>query len=159
MKKLHILIAALAVAVVAGGVGYAAIPSADGTISACKDSTGALKVIDAEAGETCRAGQELLTWNQGAAHVLSNPISALASSAFNSTDKKVVMATCPDGTRAMSGGGWAAYPYGNGEQLMPGVGISLSRSEGNGWSVAAQEMVPTTESWTLVASASCVSIS
>ena len=73
MKKLHILIAALAVAVVAGGVGYAAIPSADGTISACKDSTGALKVIDAEAGETCRAGQELLTWNQGAARVLSNP--------------------------------------------------------------------------------------
>ena len=64
MKKLYIILAVAAALAVATGVGYAAIPSSTGAISACKDSKGALKVIDAEAGETCGAGKQLLTWNQ-----------------------------------------------------------------------------------------------
>jgi hypothetical protein len=64
MYRKAIIIGALLVAVAAARVGYAAIPSADGTISACKNSKGALKVIDAEAGQTCTDGQQLLTWNQ-----------------------------------------------------------------------------------------------
>ena len=60
-----IAIAALAVVVAAlGGVGYAAIPGSNGVISACRDSKGALKVIDAEAGQTCGPNQQPLTWNQ-----------------------------------------------------------------------------------------------
>lgn len=30
---------------------------------------------------------------------------------------------------------------------MPGVALALSRSEGGGWTVIAQEIVPTSESW------------
>ena len=64
MKKLHILIAVAGLLAVAAGVGYAAIPGANGTINACKDARGGLKVIDVEAGQTCKSDQQLLTWNQ-----------------------------------------------------------------------------------------------
>ena len=65
MHRKLISLAALAVAIAAiTGVGYAAIPSSNGVISACKDSKGTLKVIDAEAGQTCNANQQPLTWNQ-----------------------------------------------------------------------------------------------
>jgi hypothetical protein len=156
MKKLHILIAAVALAVAAGGVGYAAVPSADGTISACKDKDGRLKVIDAEDGQTCKAGQELLTWNQGG---ISGLTTEVASSVFSSENKKVAYVQCPAGMQAISGGGFSAYPYGNGEQVMPGVAIVWTRSEGNGWSVVAEEMIPTSDSWTLVATATCAYVS
>ena len=43
---------------------YAAIPGANGVISACKDAKGGLKVIDAENGATCAANQVALSWNQ-----------------------------------------------------------------------------------------------
>ena len=152
MKKLQILIAAVALAVAAGGVGYAAIPASDGTITACADAKGVLRLIDAEDGQTCRPGQQLLTWNQAG---LSGRTAAHANSSYDSSDKKVVTAQCVEGQHVISGGGWASFPYGNGEQLMPGVGISMTRSEGNGWTVAAQEMIPTSNPWTLVVSALC----
>lgn len=53
-----------ALAAVAASVSYAAIPSLNGTIHACLDSKGALKVIDVETGGTCAADKKLLTWNQ-----------------------------------------------------------------------------------------------
>jgi len=53
-----VLVAALA------GASYAAIPATDGTISACRDQKGTLKVIDAEAGQTCSGSQQPLAWNQ-----------------------------------------------------------------------------------------------
>lgn len=62
--KTIVLVAATALAATAVGVGYAAIPSANGTITACRDTKGSLKVIDAEAGQTCNANQQSLTWNQ-----------------------------------------------------------------------------------------------
>jgi hypothetical protein len=61
-KPLLILFALL---VVAGGVAYAAIPGADGTISGCyRTIDGTLRVIDAEAGQTCRSGEKPITWSQ-----------------------------------------------------------------------------------------------
>ena len=42
----------------------AAIPAADDVITACKDQKGALKVIDAEGGQTCSNNQQVLAWNQ-----------------------------------------------------------------------------------------------
>jgi len=62
IRKL-IPIAALLLVVIAG-VSYAAIPSSNGTISACKDRNGVLRVIDADAGQTCAGNSQLLTWNQ-----------------------------------------------------------------------------------------------
>lgn len=59
-----IVVPALALALLASaGAASAAIPSADGTISACKDSKGGLKVIDVDAGQTCKDSQQVLTWN------------------------------------------------------------------------------------------------
>lgn len=57
-----LVVAALVIGI--AGVSYAAIPASNGTITACKDNKGILKVIDAEAGQTCSANQQLLTWNQ-----------------------------------------------------------------------------------------------
>ena len=46
------------------GVASAAIPAEDGTITACVDSKGGVKVIDTEAGATCGGGKTPVTWNQ-----------------------------------------------------------------------------------------------
>ena len=51
--------------VAAGGVGFASIPdSKTGVISACYNHrTGALRVIDTQAGRHCRRGEVALSWN------------------------------------------------------------------------------------------------
>jgi hypothetical protein len=62
------LVLAVAAAAVIGGATtafvMAAIPGSDGTISACYNTkSGALKVIDAEAGKTCNSKQTPLNWS------------------------------------------------------------------------------------------------
>ncbi|MBA2460188.1 MAG: hypothetical protein H0V45_00220, partial [Actinobacteria bacterium] len=64
------MVAGAAAIAVAAGVGYAAIPAVDGTITACyrtKNSDdgggkGTLRVVDS-AGE-CEKNEQALTWNQ-----------------------------------------------------------------------------------------------
>ena len=59
------VVAAITVALVAGGVAYASIPGPDGVISGCyKKIGGALRVIDAGAGVRCNATETSLNWNQ-----------------------------------------------------------------------------------------------
>jgi len=59
------LLAGIVTLVTAAGFAYATIPGSDGVISACRDTkTGALRAIDAEAGETCSGKEAPLTWNQ-----------------------------------------------------------------------------------------------
>lgn len=54
-----------AVVVAAAGVAYAAIPSSTGVISGCYNNrTGALRVIDAEAGAMCTTRETPISWNQ-----------------------------------------------------------------------------------------------
>jgi hypothetical protein len=54
----------LAGAVVAG-IGWAAIPGADGVINGCYEKrTGILRVIDKEAGKSCLSFETPITWNQ-----------------------------------------------------------------------------------------------
>lgn len=48
-----VVIALLALIVATSGVAVAAIPDDDGTVTACLSPGGTVKVIDAEAGETC----------------------------------------------------------------------------------------------------------
>src|SRR3954469_6693774 len=59
-------IAALIGLTIGGGLSYAAIPnSSSKVISGCyATSNGALRVIDAQAGVTCAAGETALQWNQ-----------------------------------------------------------------------------------------------
>ena len=55
---------AAVLAVSGAAIGHAAIPAADGTISACKKSDGSIKLIDKEAGQTCPSPQQLVEWNR-----------------------------------------------------------------------------------------------
>lgn len=70
LSKGGVLLASVVAAAVIGGAAtglvMAAIPSSSGTISTCYNTkSGALKVIDAEAGKTCTAKQTALSWNVG----------------------------------------------------------------------------------------------
>ena len=56
---------ALIFALLLGTVALAAIPGAGGVISGCYDAkTGALRVIDAQAGKTCSKLEAQISWNQ-----------------------------------------------------------------------------------------------
>jgi len=57
----------VAVAMVGGGIAYASIPNADGAITACYNkSSGQLRVIDADAGQSCKPTENALQWEQAA---------------------------------------------------------------------------------------------
>ena len=159
MKTLHILLAAAALLVVAGGVAYASVPAADGTISACKDSKGAIKIVDVEAGQTCGAGRQLLTWNtsgtSGYELVYANSTQAPAAA------DKSASAFCPAGKVAV-GGGAAAEHVAGGAATGTAADVALTSSAPqyggfDGWSATATGIGPYADSsWRLQAIAVCV---
>jgi hypothetical protein len=60
------LIGGLALIVAMSGVAVAAIPGSDGTISACySNDKGALRVIDAQAGQACSSKETAIAWKTG----------------------------------------------------------------------------------------------
>jgi hypothetical protein len=66
---IRLAVALAAVLAVSAGIGVAsgAIPSSDGTISACHAKLAGvryLRLIDTQAGETCKGSETKLTWNQ-----------------------------------------------------------------------------------------------
>ena len=58
-----ILLATIALLSVGAGIGYSAIPSGSGVISACRNANGGLRVIDREGGASCVQGEVLLEWS------------------------------------------------------------------------------------------------
>jgi hypothetical protein len=58
-------VAFVALLVALGGVAYAAIPSTGGTITACVKGEGQVRIIDAEAGESCGNQESTLRWQDG----------------------------------------------------------------------------------------------
>ena len=58
-------VAFVALLVALGGVTYGAIPSAGGTITACVKDQGQVRIIDAEAGESCDAQESTVRWQDG----------------------------------------------------------------------------------------------
>jgi len=146
---------AAAVALIAS-ISYAAIPAANGTISACKDNKGTLKVIDAEAGQTCPGNQPPLTWNQqGPAGPAGSPgVSGyervFGQSGPNDSDTKATFASCPAGKTAIGGGAAIKNWEGNQSEAATLVRIEPFAS---GYGAAAVERLST--SWALVAFAIC----
>ena len=56
-RTVQAVVSAVAAILLLSGVAVAAIPSADGTIDACRETrTGAIILIDEEAGKTCPFG-------------------------------------------------------------------------------------------------------
>jgi hypothetical protein len=59
-------VALLALLIAASGAAVAAIPSGDGTITACyAKNTGALRVINTQGGQTCGTKETQLAWKDG----------------------------------------------------------------------------------------------
>jgi hypothetical protein len=56
-------LAALVAVTSSASYAWASIPHTNGTISSCYNSSGALRVIDAQQGATCAAGETPLAWN------------------------------------------------------------------------------------------------
>jgi hypothetical protein len=47
------------------GLAWASVPAANGVVTGCYDGkSGALRIIDAEAGQTCSSREKQITWNQ-----------------------------------------------------------------------------------------------
>jgi hypothetical protein len=96
------LVALLALVLAAGGVTYAAIPDAQGTITACTDNkSGILRAIDKEAGATCRSNETELSWNEQSVPGLEV---ITATTPINSDSPKTVTAFCPTDKRVLGGG-------------------------------------------------------
>jgi hypothetical protein len=154
--KLKLILLCAAVLSLGAVSAYAAIPnSTNGSITACADSHGALKVIDAEAGVTCASGKKTLTFRNGlpigAIHTVTSE-SAEISNTFRSKS-----AFCPAGT-AVTGGGGSTGASANTDPYAP---IVLTRSipNGNGWFVTAMEVAPYDSDWKLIVYAECVNVS
>jgi hypothetical protein len=60
-----LIVGFLALVVALGGVAYAAIPSADGTITACVQQSVYVRIIDAEAGQRCLRWEKTIRWQDG----------------------------------------------------------------------------------------------
>jgi hypothetical protein len=59
-----LVVPAVLALVLASGIAYAAIPAANGTITGCYKANGSLRVVDAEAMQTCTSTEQQLVWNQ-----------------------------------------------------------------------------------------------
>jgi hypothetical protein len=107
MTRLLLILAVLVV--VAAGIAYAAIPGGDGTISGCyKMSDGTLRVIDAEAGQTCKSSEKPITWSQTGPPGPPGESVTWRQVFSNTTIQPGVTGTgvvCPAGFLAV-GGGW-----------------------------------------------------
>jgi hypothetical protein len=65
-KRVRFLAAAgtITTLLVGGAVAFATIPDATGVFRGCYSNSGALRVIDVEAGQTCRPSETPVSWNQ-----------------------------------------------------------------------------------------------
>lgn len=72
-RKAWLVVGLIAGALIAGGLAYATIPGSGGVIHACySNANGRLRVIDAEAGETCANNETALDWNRTGAPIYMN---------------------------------------------------------------------------------------
>jgi hypothetical protein len=63
-RRLAVVAAAAVAVLAAGGVSYAMIPSSGGVFTACVNKAGKMRLIDPDAGATCRGNERQVTWNQ-----------------------------------------------------------------------------------------------
>jgi hypothetical protein len=98
-------VALLAFIIAASGAAVAAIPSADGTITACRDNkSGELQAIDAEGGQTCDSKETQLAWKDGITGKVadSEKLDGLDSTEFAKAYERTVIVS-PVGTGTENG--------------------------------------------------------
>ena len=143
-------LALVATLVIVGGIATAAIPAADGTISACyKKTTKILRVINAEAGQVCNADERPLTWNQAGQPGTPGTDGTNGTDGVSGYERVVAQFSQPAGQGVVSyqafcasgneplGGGWAFTPgFGASDDAAPLV--RTSQPFNGGWVVQAK---------------------
>jgi hypothetical protein len=153
MKARIALLCAALLGIAAVGA-YAAIPGANGLITACVNPKGSLKVIDAEAGETC-GSQQTLTWSQTSSGLPIGSLHRVTGESVESTAAfKSKTLFCPAGTEPSGGGA----SLGGADVLAP-IAITRSLPTAAGWYASATAMAPVAEAWKLQAYLICVEVS
>jgi hypothetical protein len=178
MRRWAIPVAALLVAVGAT-VAVAAIPSADGTITACMKSDGTIRLIDTDAGVSCKSNERAVTWNQtgppGPAGPAGPPgeqgpagpqgppgVSAYeivsTSRTFDAGDvAAVTQVTCPDGKRVLGGGF-------QGDNWTPTTRVTINQpfilgdNQVFGWTVQADGHENNGAPWRIIGWAICADV-
>ena len=108
------------------------------------------KVPSAEQADTAEVAQSVEGLDLG--NLVPSIELAQGASDSSSDDAKSASAACPDGTTLVGGGGGIG-----GDPT--GVALVRSSADGNGWTVAAQEIAPSEADWSVDAVAFCVSLS
>ena len=154
MGRRWVLAAAVGL-VVGGAVAYGAIPGDGASISACYQTIdGQLRVIDAQAGESCRQKERSLTWSQAGAPGAegpegprgetgsSGPAGPAGVSGYEMPSWHVIYpaggdhiaysgVACPAGTKVVSGGGYAYWHDLNSHDAV--LLASAPFDDGSGW--------------------------
>jgi hypothetical protein len=157
MSKLKTgIVAAGVLLALAVGVSYAAIPSANGTISACVKPNGEIqKLVDAEAGETCGGNKHLVSWNEQGPPGLSGYEVVKRSGYDSTTDTQWARAICPTGKVPIGGGGRPDAPV----SMNAVITQSIPEPEYNSWRVDAKALNPPgTTSWGVEVYAICATV-
>jgi hypothetical protein len=156
IRALAVIGAAL-VLMFGGMVAYSAIPSADGTITACMTkASGTVRLIEAKAGKKCRKAEKLVTWNEegqpGAdgtngtngtngkdgtngtngvsGYSMESRAASINGTGVGGAPTLLVSIFCPPGKVALGGGGKASLTNG---QI---VALTASHPQGSfGWDV------------------------
>jgi hypothetical protein len=168
IKRYRLPVLALGGLLAVAGVGVAsgAIPtSSDGVIHGCYQkpgllaNPGAVRVIDAEAGQTCRSNETAFQWNskgpkgdpgpRGPSGVVSGREIVTGSASAVGTDNVIARANCPAGKLPLTGGAnisdGAAFAR-----------LTMTEPDGIGWRAQAVEVIQTDVEWTLTVKVVCV---
>jgi hypothetical protein len=171
IKRYRLPVLALGGLLAVAGVGVAsgAIPSSsDGVIHGCYQkpgllaNPGAVRVIDAEAGQTCRSNETAFQWNskgpkgdpgpQGPSGVLSGRVVVKNEVTVTGTEQTGnVSVQCPLGKVVLTGGADVAN-----SPAFARLTESKPTPTQDGWSAQAIEVNLTAGLWTLEVTAVCV---
>jgi hypothetical protein len=169
-KKLLVLAVAGALLVLAAGVSYAAIPGADGKITACYDKqSGQVRIYDTTTNlpKGCGPKEAAISWNaQGQPGApgkdgVSGYVTVYKVTETNSHPDKTEFVFCPAGTKVVGGGAGVYGPWSGDQQLIvDGVGLVADHPfNEEGWIARAQEFIPTDDDWYLFVKAICANVS
>lgn len=165
-----------------GGGAYAAIPGADGAIDGCYAPSGALRMIDTAAGETCKGKETAIRWNrrgpqgepgvagprgpagpqgpQGAQGLAGEGLTGFHTvrgySDSDATNFKSLEVDCPPGEIA-TGGGASIGGMSSADNLLPVIYASGPRGYfPTGWrALATSKGTPSNQTWTLIIDVVC----
>lgn len=169
-RKVLVLAIAGAMLVLAAGVSYAAIPGADGKITACYDKqSGQLRIYDSATNlpKGCGPKESAISWNaQGQPGVagkdgVSGYETVYKVTPTNSDPDKNEFVSCPVGKKVVGGGAGVYGPWvGDAQLIVDGVGIVQDHPfNEDGWGARAEEFVPTGQDWYLFVKAICADVS